>query len=203
MLEKTLESPLDSKEIKPVHPKGTQSWIFIKKTDTEAETPILWPTDVKSWFIGKDSDAGKDWGHEEKGMTEDDMVGWHHQLSGISLSKLREMMKDGEAWHSAVYGVAKSWTHLSKWTTTDPSFHSHNWPYFTWKINIQRENKKTTQGVWSGHSRWWFSCSLYLPCSTRPCFTCTFSGPPACACPLPRLVLVLILSPERLHLLVY
>ena len=74
MLEKTLESPLDSKEIKPVHPKGNQSWIFIKKTDTEAETPILWPPDVKSWFIGKDSDAGKDWGQEKKGATEDEMI---------------------------------------------------------------------------------------------------------------------------------
>ena len=74
VLEKTLESPLDSKEIKPVHPKGNQSWIFIKKTDTEAETPILWPPDVKSWFIGKDSDAGKDWGQEKKGATEDEMI---------------------------------------------------------------------------------------------------------------------------------
>ena len=74
MLEKTLESPLDSKEIKPVHPKGNQSWIFLKKTDTEAETPILWPPDVKSWFIGKDSDAGKDWGQEKKGATEDEMI---------------------------------------------------------------------------------------------------------------------------------
>ena len=74
MLEKTLESPLDSKEIKPVNPKGNQSWIFIEKTDTEAETPILWPPDVKSWFIGKDSDAGKDWGQEKKEATEDEMI---------------------------------------------------------------------------------------------------------------------------------
>ena len=74
MLEKTLESPLDSKEIKPVNPKGNQSWIFIEKTDTEAEIPILWPPDVKSWFIGKDSDAGKDWGQEKKEATEDEMI---------------------------------------------------------------------------------------------------------------------------------
>ena len=74
MLEKTLESPLDNKEIQAVHPKGDQSWVFIGRTDAEAETPILWPPDAKSWLIGKDSDAGKDWGQEEKGMTEDDMV---------------------------------------------------------------------------------------------------------------------------------
>ena len=80
VLEKTLESPLDCKEIQPVHPKGNQSWIFIGRTDADAETPILWPPDVKNWLIGKDSDAGKDWSQEEKGMTEDDMVGWVHQL---------------------------------------------------------------------------------------------------------------------------
>ena len=75
VLEKTLESPLDCKEIQPVHPKGDQSWVFIGWTDAEAETPILWPPDVKSWLTGKDPDAGKDWGQEEKGMTEDEMVG--------------------------------------------------------------------------------------------------------------------------------
>ena len=77
VLEKTLESPLDCKEIQPVHPKGDQSSVFIGRTDVEAETPILWPPDVKSWLIWKDPDAGKDWGQEEKGMTEDKMVGWH------------------------------------------------------------------------------------------------------------------------------
>ena len=81
VLEKTLESPLDCK-IKPVNPKGNQSWIFIGRTDAESEIPILWPPDVKNWLIGKDPDAGKDWGQEEKGMTEDEMVGCHHQLNG-------------------------------------------------------------------------------------------------------------------------
>ena len=81
MLEKTLESPLDCKEIQPVHPKGDQSWVFIGRTYVEAETPILWPPDAKSWLIGKDPDAGKDWG-QEKGMTEDEMVGWHRWLNG-------------------------------------------------------------------------------------------------------------------------
>ena len=77
-----LESPLDCKEIQPVHLKGDQSWMFTGRTDVEAETPILWPPDAKSWLIGKDPDAGKDWGQEEKGTTEDEIVGWHHQLNG-------------------------------------------------------------------------------------------------------------------------
>ena len=80
--ENSFKSPLDCKEIQPVHPKGNQSWIFIRRTDAEAETPILWPLHVKSWLIGKDSDAGRDWGQEEKGTTEDEMAGWHHRLDG-------------------------------------------------------------------------------------------------------------------------
>ena len=81
VLETTLESPLDCQEIQPVHPEGNQSWIFIGGTDAEAETPILWPPDAKNWLIGKYPDSGKDWRQEEKGTTEDEMVGWHHQLS--------------------------------------------------------------------------------------------------------------------------
>ena len=82
VLKKPLESPLDCKEIQPVHPKWNQSWIFIGRTDAEAETPILWPPDVKNWLIWKDPDAGKDWRREEKGSTEDEMVGWHHWRDG-------------------------------------------------------------------------------------------------------------------------
>ena len=82
VLEKTLESPLDCKEIQPVHSKGDQAWVFIGRTDVEAETPILWPPHVKSWLIGKDPDAGRDWGQEEKGTTEDEMAGRHHRLKG-------------------------------------------------------------------------------------------------------------------------
>ena len=83
VLEKTLESPLDCNEIQPVHPIGDQPWDFFGRNDTEAETPVLWPPHVKSWLIGKDPDAGKDWGQEEKGTTEDEMAGWHHWLDGL------------------------------------------------------------------------------------------------------------------------
>ena len=100
VLEKTLESPLDCKEIQSVHPKGDQSWVFIGRTDTKAETPILLPPDVKNWLIGKDSDAGKDWGQEEKGTTESEMVGWHHWLNGHELSKLWESVMDREECYS-------------------------------------------------------------------------------------------------------
>ena len=115
-LEKTLESPLDCNEIQPVHPKGDQSWVFIGRTDVEAESLILWPPDVKSWLIWKDPEAGKDWGLEEKETTEDEMVGWHHWLDGVSLSELRELVMDREAWCAAIHGVAKSRTWLSNWT---------------------------------------------------------------------------------------
>ena len=91
VLLKTLESPLDCKEIKPVNPKWNQSWIFIGKTDAEAETPILWPSDVKNWLIGKYPDAGKDWRLKEKGMTEDEMFGWHHWLNEHEFQQLQEL----------------------------------------------------------------------------------------------------------------
>ena len=115
-VEKTIESPLDCKEIQPVHPNGNQSWIFIGRTDAEAETPLLWPPDVKNWVIGKDHDAGKDWRWEEKGTTEDKMVGWHYWLNGHELV-LALGVGDGQGGvHGAVHRFAKSRTWLSDWT---------------------------------------------------------------------------------------
>ena len=123
VLEMTLENLLDSKEIKPVNLKGNQSWIFIGRTDAEAEAPILWPPDVKNQLIEKDPDAGKDWRQEEKGTTEDEMVGWHHPIGWMGVwTSSGSWWMDREAWRSAVHGVAKSWTWVTElhWIETKP-----------------------------------------------------------------------------------
>ena len=118
VLEKTLESPLDCKEIQPVHPKGDQSWIFIGRIDAEAEAPILGPCDAKNWLIGKDPDVEKNWRQEKKGMTEDEMTGWHHRLNGhefeqsLGDSEVQGGLASYSAWEST-----KSWTWLNDWTT--------------------------------------------------------------------------------------
>ena len=108
VLEKTLESPLDCKKIQPMHSEGGQPWDFFGRNDAKAEAPVLWPPHAKSWLIGKDSDAGRDWGQEEKGMVEDEMAGWHRWLDGCELSELRELVMDRETWHAVIHEVAKT-----------------------------------------------------------------------------------------------
>ena len=112
VLEKTLESSLDSQEIQPVHSKGNQSWIFIGRTDAKAEAPILWPPDLKSWLIGKDPDAGKDWRLEKKGMTEDEMAGCHHWLNGL---EFEQTLGDNGGQGSLVF--CSPWGHKESYTT--------------------------------------------------------------------------------------
>ena len=128
VLEKILESPWDHKEFKPVNPKGNQPWIFIGRTDAEAEAPILWPPDAKNWLNGKDPDAGKNWGQEEKGMTEDGMVGWHHQLNGHEFEQTQgsnEGQRSLACCSSWGRGVGHDWAteqQQSRTTTTTESY---------------------------------------------------------------------------------
>ena len=116
VLEKTLESPLDCKQIQPVHPKGNQSWIFIERTDAEAETPILWPPDVKNFSFEKTLMLGKIEGRRKRGWQRMKWLDGITNCMGMNLSKLWDMVKDGEAWHATVHRVTKSWTRLSNWT---------------------------------------------------------------------------------------
>ena len=132
VLEKTLENPLDCKEIQSVYPKGNQFWIFIGRTEAEAETPILWPPDVKNWLIGKDPDAGKNWRWEEKGTPEYEIVRGINDSMDVSLKELLELVMDRKAWCAVIHGVTKSWTWLSNWTEL-------NWTEFltkTWMAAI-------------------------------------------------------------------
>ena len=144
MLEKALESPLDCKEIKLVNPEENQLWIFIGRTDAETEAPILWLPDAKSQFIGKDPDAGKDWGHEEKGATEDKMVGWHHQLNGHEVAE--------------AHGVEKIWTWLSNWTTIEKeTINKMKQPPTEWEkilVNNMSDKRFTLKNAQIIHTSW-------------------------------------------------
>ena len=144
VLEKTLESSLDCKEIQPVHPKGDQSWLFIGRTDAEAETPILWPPHVKSWLTGKDPDAGRDWGQEEKGTTEDEMAGWHHWLDGHEFEWSPEV-GDGQGGLACYdsWGCKESdtterlnWTELNSKYIHSPSPNNSNSKYLSFKTHL-------------------------------------------------------------------
>ena len=146
VLEKTLESPLDCKEIQPVHPKGHQSWIFIGRTDAEAEAPVLWPPDVKNRLYGTDPDAGKGWGQEEKGVTEDEMVRWHHRLDG---HESEQTLGDGEGQGSLVccsHGIAKTRTWLSDWITANVS-------PITWHSGKSQAEETIRWGMVSGEGK--------------------------------------------------
>ena len=148
VLKKTRESPLDCKELKPVNPKGNQSWIFIGRTDAEAQAQalVLWPPDAKSWLIGKDSDPGQDRRQEEKGMTEDEMFGWHHWLKGHEFEQALGTVKDREAWHAA---VAES--------------------DMTERLNSDNQESYSTGNKWAVHISHFLStfvCSLTFPASS-------------------------------------
>ena len=135
MLAKSLVSPLDSKEIEPVNPKGNQPWIFIGRTDAEAEAPKLWPPDMKSWLFGKDPNAGKDWGQEEKIATEDDMVGWHHWFNG---HEVEQTQGDSEGQGSLVYCIL--WSHKESDTTFCIALHWKTTTVLT--LYIRQTSKK-------------------------------------------------------------
>ena len=146
VLEKTLESPLDCKEIQPVHPKGNQSWMFIGRTDVEGETPILWPPHAKNWLIWEDPDAGKDW-RLENGSQRMRWLDGITYLLHMSLSKFRELVMDRKSWHAAINGVAKNRTWLSNWTELNMN---HWWTLTPFKRSVKSHQLYQSIGGYKG-----------------------------------------------------
>ena len=183
MLEETHESPLHCKEIKPVNPKGNQSWIFFGRTDAEAEAPVLWPDDGKNLLIGKDPDAGKDWRQEEKGMTEDEMVGWHHRLNGHEFEQAPEVGDGQESLVcSSSWGCKESdttkrldWTDWFSseaylqgccecWQSSSPTSYISHWLLLCNRLHVyistasHSQGKKDTTTIRDRGLPWWLSC---------------------------------------------
>ena len=179
VLEKTLESPLDWKEIQPVHPKGHQSWVFNGRTDAKAETPILWPPHVKSWVIGKDPDAGRDWEQEEKVMTEDEMAGWHHRLDahGFGWTPGVSDGQGGLVCCDSWGGKESDMTERLKWT--ELNWTDDNWWPYTLGLLLVSE---------IAHTLWSVFLSNFLPLSTtnwhlpRAFVTYLYGGWILCCC---------------------
>ena len=173
VLEKTLESPLDCKEIQPVHPKGNQSWIFFGRTDAEAETPILWPLDAKNWLTGKDPDAGKDWRQEEKGTIEDETVGWHHWLNGHDGHESEQALGVGDGQGGLLCcspwgGKESDTTERLNWTELN-SFNSRNSPgsKYVWSSFKHVKTDSGKPWIWTK-----FIAVAEIGSVQRPCAFC-------------------------------
>ena len=165
VLEKTLESPLNCKEIKPVNPKGNQSWTFIERTDAEVEAPVLWPPDVKGQLIEKDPDAGKDWGQEEKGMTEDEMVGWHHRLNG---HESEETLGDSEG--QGTLARCSPWG-CKELDTIEKELYLRDTPKVRWSQGRTKSYLAHVAPTWK--LRTWLSCGKMRIFCSFLLFTCT------------------------------
>ena len=156
VLEKTLQSPLDCKDIQPVHPKGDQSWVFLGKTDAEAETPILWPPDVKIWLIGKGPDAGKYLGKEEKGTTEDEMVGWHYRLDGHGFG-WTPGVGDGQGGLVCCSSWRRNESDMTEWPSWTDLMHIYTEAenYMIYQLFFQRRSKQwpATQVIWKNSTK--------------------------------------------------